>query len=66
MSRSLSPAFLFALLSLFLSGTSAAGDALPAAVDLQADAQTARTQHLPIVLFFHSTTCPFCREVEDL
>ncbi len=26
----------------------------------------ARAQRLPIVLFFHTTTCPFCREVEDL
>jgi thioredoxin-related protein len=43
-----------------------ARDRLPAAVDLQADAQFARTQRLPIVLFFHSTACPFCREVEDL
>jgi thioredoxin-related protein len=66
MSRFLRPVFLFALLSLFLSGTSVAGDALPAAVDLHADAQVARARHLPIVLFFHSTTCPFCREVEDL
>jgi thioredoxin-related protein len=66
MSRPRLPVFLIAVLSLFLTGGSAAGDALPAAVDLQADAQLARAQHLPIVLFFHSTTCPFCREVEDL
>jgi len=66
MSRTRFPEFLFAFLSLFLAGSSVAGDALPAAVDLQADAQVARAQRLPIVLFFHSTTCPFCREVEDL
>jgi len=66
MSRALVPALLFVLLSLFLPGSSAARDALPAAVDLRADAQAARAQRLPIVLFFYSTTCPFCREVEDL
>jgi thioredoxin-related protein len=54
------------ILSPFLLGSGAARDALPAAVDLQADAQVARAQHLPIVIFFHSATCPFCREVEDL
>jgi len=51
---------------LFLSGCSEARDVFPAAVDLRADGQLARVQRLPIVLFFHSTTCPFCREVEDL
>ena len=60
------PKLLFVVLSLFLSGCSEARDALPAAVDLRADGQLARVQRLPIVLFFHSTTCPFCREVEDL
>jgi len=58
--------YLFAALSLLLSGCSEARDALPVAVNLQADAQRARAQCLPIVLFFHSTTCPYCREVEDL
>jgi thioredoxin-related protein len=53
-------------LALLLSGCSDARDALPAAVDLRADGQLARAQRLPIVLFFHSTTCPFCREVEEL
>ena len=60
------PEFLFAVLSLFLSGCSEARDALPVAVDLRADGQLARAQRLPIVLFFHSTTCPYCREVEEL
>jgi thioredoxin-related protein len=66
MIRSRLPEFLFVVLALFLSGCSEARDVLPAAVDLRADAQVARTQRLPVVLFFHSTTCPFCREVEDL
>jgi len=66
MPRSRLPKFLFVALSLFLSGCSEAGDALPAAVDLRADGQLARAQRLPIVLFFHSATCPFCREVEEL
>lgn len=60
------PKFLFIVLSLFLTGCSEAGDVLPVAMDLRADGQLARQQRLPIVLFFHSTTCPFCREVEDL
>ena len=54
------------VLSVLLCGCAAAGEALPVAVDLRADAQLARAQRLPIVLFFHSTTCPFCRELEDL
>lgn len=66
MYRSRLPQFLFVVLFLLLSGCSEARDALPAAVDLRADGQLARAQRLPIVLFFHSTTCPFCREVEDL
>lgn len=36
------------------------------AEDLHADAQAARAARLPIVLFFYSRTCPFCREVEEL
>ena len=64
--RSCPPKLAFVVLSLLLSGCSEARDALPAAVDLRTDAQLARAQRLPIVLFFHSTTCRFCREVEDL
>jgi len=60
------PEFLFVALALLLSGCSEASDTLPAAADLRADGQMARVQHLPIVLYFHSTTCPFCREVEEL
>ncbi len=58
--------FLFVTLSLFLSGCSEAREALPVAADLRADGQMARAQRLPIVLYFHSTTCPYCREVEDI
>ena len=66
MPRSRFANILFLVLSLLLSACSEARDALPMAVDLRADGQLARAQRLPIVLFFHSTTCPFCREVEDL
>jgi hypothetical protein len=37
----------------------------PAAINLQADGEHARAERLPIVLFFHSRACPFCREVEE-
>jgi hypothetical protein len=40
----------------------AANPALPAARNLAADAHAAR---VPIVLFFHSQSCPYCRQVED-
>ena len=66
MFRSRYPQFLFVVLALLLCGCSEAREVLPAAVDLRADGQHARAQRLPIVLFFHSTTCPFCREVEEL
>lgn len=66
MTRSRFPELLFVALTLLLSGCSEASDALPEAVDLRADGQLARAQRLPIVLFFHSTSCPFCREVENL
>jgi len=66
MLRSRLPELLFVVLSLLLASCSEARDGLPVAVDLRADGQLARAQRLPIVLFFHSTTCPFCREVEDL
>ena len=57
---------LFLVCSLPISSCSQARDVLPPAVDLRADARTARAQRLPVVLFFHATTCPFCREVDDL
>lgn len=60
------PALIFLGVSLLLSSCSQARDVLPPAVDLRADAHAARTQRLPIVLYFHSTSCPFCREVHDL
>ena len=66
MSRVHFPLFIVTLLTLLGSGCSLAGDTLPKAVDLQAVGRIARAQRLPIVLFFHETGCPFCREVEDL
>lgn len=58
--------FLLVVLSLLLSGCSEARDTLSVAMDLKADGTQARAQRLPIVLFFHSTSCPFCREVEEV
>lgn len=60
------PVSVLVLWSALLGGCTAAGEALPVAVDLRADAQEVRARRLPIVLFFHSTTCPFCRELEEL
>lgn len=53
------------LTSALLLGAAPVED-LPLAVDLRADARTARAERLPIVLFFYSRSCPFCREVETL
>lgn len=44
----------------------AAGDTLPVAVNLQEDGRQAAAGGLPVVVFFRSTDCPFCREVEEL
>lgn len=48
------------------SGFAVAGQHLPPATDLQSDGRLAHAQRLPIVLFFHSTSCSYCRQVEDL
>ena len=53
------------LVSAVSLGVTAADD-LPLAVDLHADARVARIERLPVVLFFYSRSCPFCREVEEL
>jgi thioredoxin-related protein len=66
MRRSTLSVALFFVFSLLLSSCIEARDTLLPAFDLRTDARTARAQHLPIVLFFHSTTCPYCREVQDL
>jgi len=47
-------------------GFAAASEGLPPATDLQTDGRLAQAQRLPIVLFFHSASCPYCRQVEDL
>jgi len=39
---------------------------LPAARDLAQDAEQAKRGHMPIVVFFTSHSCPYCREVRDL
>jgi thiol-disulfide isomerase/thioredoxin len=51
---------------LALTGFAVASERLPRATDLHADGGLAQAQRLPIVLFFHTTTCPYCRQVEDL
>ena len=48
-----------------LSAQAIASD-LPPARDLAADAAHVRAARLPIVLFFYSPPCPFCRQVEDI
>lgn len=56
---------LFAAGLLFGAGA-VRGEILPPATDLQADGRLSSTQRLPILVFFRSDGCPFCREVEDL
>jgi len=60
LSRMLLPAMLVCV-----AGCSHAQEPLPAASDLRADGAAARQHKLPIVLFFYSRTCPYCREVEE-
>jgi len=44
---------------------SQASEPLRAAVNLRSDGEAARRARLPVVLFFYSRTCPYCREVEE-
>lgn len=44
----------------------AVAETLPGAVNLQEDGRRAAAEQQPIVLFFRSQRCPFCREVEEL
>lgn len=60
------PRWLLLIGLLLAAALSRAHEPLPAAVDLRADGIEARRAGLPIVLFFHSRTCPFCRQVEEL
>jgi thioredoxin-related protein len=55
---------LFGLLALPAGVASAGG--LPRAVDLAADARAAATGAMPVLVFFMSPSCPYCREVERL
>ena len=59
---------LFGLLGVLgcLSGQVMAVEGLPWARDLAADARTAATGRMPILVFFTSASCPYCREVERL
>ena len=56
---------LLPLAFLLLPACSATGENLPPAVDLQADGRAASAERLPVVLFFYTANCPFCREVEE-
>jgi thioredoxin-related protein len=58
-------AVLTAVLMLASAGLAAATGLSPAR-DLQADGDAARRARLPVVLFFHSETCPYCRQIEEL
>ena len=48
-----------------LTACAEARELLPPLQDLQADASQSRRSGLPIVLFFYSHTCPYCRVVEQ-
>lgn len=41
------------------------GEMLMPARNLRTDGAQARAQRLPIVLFFRTADCPFCRQIED-
>ena len=56
---------LITLMTLSLAACLRAEEATPVVVDLRADALYARANRLPIILFFHSRNCPFCREVDE-
>jgi len=56
---------LLLVLLVLASACSRAKDDLPVAANLRADGAEAMRLRLPIVLFFYSHTCPYCREVED-
>lgn len=43
-----------------------ATSATPLAVDLQADGRTARKSGRPVLVFFMSSSCPYCEEVRSL
>ena len=53
------------LWSFFLLSCAGAHESVPPLQDLRAEAKAAREQGQPIVLFFHSRTCPYCRLVEE-
>jgi thioredoxin-related protein len=50
----------------WFAAAGAAAESLPRAVDLQDDGRRAAAERQPVVLFFRSQSCPFCREVEEL
>ncbi len=56
---------LFGLLFLF-SGLVQAAEVLPPARDFVADARVSGNGAAPILVFFTSESCPYCREVENL
>lgn len=53
-------------LMLLLSGPALATEALPPARDFVADARMSGNGAAPILVFFTSESCPYCREVENL
>ena len=50
----------------WLAAGVAVAETLPRAVNLQEDGRLAAAEQRPVVLFFRSRSCPFCREVEEL
>lgn len=57
---------LITLMTLLLAACLRPEAEAPVSVDLRADGQYARANRVPIILFFHSRSCSFCREVEEL
>jgi thioredoxin-related protein len=50
---------------LWVSLAACAGDGLPAAKNLTADAAHSRAVQRPVVVFYYSHSCPYCREIEE-
>ncbi|MDH4135029.1 MAG: thioredoxin family protein [Gammaproteobacteria bacterium] len=54
------------LLPVFCASLAQASSDVPAGRDFSADARQVRQQKLPLILYFHTATCPYCRRLEDL
>jgi thioredoxin-related protein len=59
------PRLLLAVALALAAALSPAHEPLPAVRDLRTDSAEARRDRLPIVLYFYSRSCPYCREAEE-